>query len=577
MDVEISVSRWWRRAWQMHHHTKAILRLDLQSIAHGWSLDGSNDVPESRRRDETVTAERGDSPPRTGPGGGDGSSFDVDDDYTNRKRIGLVLGPLAFVLVLALPTPTGLDPAGQAVAASAVWMAVWWVSEAVPIPITALLPIVLFPTTGATGATEAASPYANRLVFLFLGGFLIAVSIERWDLHRRIALWTITTVGTAPRRLILGFMLSTAFLSMWISNTATALMMTPIGLAVIHQLTAFIRREGLNVRVEEGEFRFGMTLMLSIAYAASIGGVGTLIGSPPNIIFAGFVRETYGIDISFAQWMAYGVPISVVGVFLCWLYLTRIILGSEIDVVPDDRGLIGARREALGPMTTQERLVLAVFGLVALGWLTRGTVLEPIVPAVDDAAIAIAGAISLFVIPVRDREGGWTFLLDWTTAKSIPWGVILLFGGGLSLAAGVEESGLGGWIGGLMFGLEGVDLLWIVVAVALLGVFLTEVTSNTAMTAMMIPILGAIAIGLSVHPFALMVAATTVASLAFMLPVATPPNAVVFASGYLTVAQMTKVGFALNLLGVVLVVLFVFGWLPIAWGIDLTTVPPWID
>ena len=505
------------------------------------------------------------------------SSFDVDADYGTRNRLGLLLGPLGFVIVVLLPTPAGLSVAGQVVAGTAVWMAAWWVSEAVPIPVTALLPLVVFPTTGAMEPQAAATPYANRLIFLFLGGFLVAVAIERWGLHRRIALTTILLVGTAPRRLIGGFMLATAFLSMWISNTATALMMTPIGLAVVGQTADVIDRRGLEVSTDDGTFRFGTTLMLSIAYAASIGGVATLIGSPPNIIFAGYVGQTYGQEITFGQWMRYGTPLAAVGLVVCWLYLTRLVLGSGVTGVPTGEGRIRERLADLGPMRAGERRVLVVFAIVAVAWMTRGFLIEPVLPMVDDAAIAIFGALLLFVIPARDEDGEFTFLLDWTTAVTIPWGIILLFGGGLSLAAGVEATGLGAWFGTLLLGLEGVDIVLLLLLLALLAVFLTEVTSNTALTAMIVPVLAAVALALSVHPYLLMVVATTVASFAFMLPVATPPNAVVFGSGYVTAPQMARAGFALNLVGAVLAVTFVLLWLPIAWGIDLGTMPPWFD
>ncbi len=496
------------------------------------------------------------------------SSFDVDGDYTTRKRLGLLLGPLAFAVVAILPTPEGLTLSGQFVAGTGLWMAIWWISEAVPIPVAALLPLVVFPVTGAMEPQAAASPYANRLIFLFLGGFLVAVAIERWGLHRRIALRTILLVGTQPRRLIGGFMLATAFLSMWVSNTATALMMTPIGLAVVGQAGELVERRGIDVPTGHGTFRFGTTLMLSIAYAASIGGVATLIGSPPNIIFAGYVAQAYGQEITFGQWMRYGVPLSIVMLTIAWLYLTRLVLGSEADRIPTDDESIEERLAELGPMSTGEKRVLGVFALVVFAWTTRGFVIEPLLPMVDDAAIAIFGALLLFVVPARDDYGEFTFLLNWTTAVTIPWGIILLFGGGLSLAAAVETSGLGVWFGTLLFGLGAVDIVLILVVVALLAVFLTEVTSNTALTAMIIPVLAALAAALAIHPYLLMVVATTVASFAFMLPVATPPNAVVFGSGYVTAPRMARTGLVLNFVGVALAVAFTLLWLPLAWGVD---------
>lgn len=504
------------------------------------------------------------------------SAFDVDDEYTKRKLFGLLVGPLAFVTVWLLPNPADLSMAGQMVAATGLWMAIWWVTEAVPIPATALLPLVVFPVSGVMEPAAAADPYANRLIFLFLGGFLVAVAIERWNLHRRIALRTILLVGTAPRRLVAGFMLATAVLSMWISNTATALMMTPIGVAVVKQTADVVDHKDAAISTEKGEFQFGTTLLLSIAYAASIGGVATLIGSPPNIIFAGYVEQVYGQQITFVQWMRYGVPVAAVGLVITWLYLTQIVLRTDGEDLPTDAELLAERADELGPMGTGERRVLGVFALVALAWMTRGVLLDPILPAIDDAAIAIFGALLLFVIPARDQAGDFTFLLDWSTAVTIPWGIILLFGGGLSLAAAVETTGLGQWLGRLLYGLEGVDTVVILLVLALLAVFLTEVTSNTALTAMIVPVLAALAVGLGIHPYLLMVVATTVASFAFMLPIATPPNAVVFGSGYITAPQMARVGFALNLVGVLLAVVFVLLWLPIAWGIDVGSVPVWL-
>ena len=551
--------------------------MDLHAFSANRSLTSSSTTNQSGEQTGTTSSDIAMTEESPDPmDGGGPSSFDVHDSYSTRQKIGLVLGPLVFVLITVSPTPDGLTIAGQIVAGAGAWMAIWWVTEAIPIPVTALLPLFVFPITGAVEPVETSAPYANRLVFLFLGGFLLAVAIERWELHRRIALLIISFVGTSPNRIILGFMVATAFLSMWVSNTATAMMMTPIGLAVVHQTAGLIERSEIDIPTEPGEFRFGMTLMLSIAYAASIGGVGTLIGSPPNIIFAGFVESTYGQNISFAQWMLFGVPISITGIGICWLYLTQGVLKQDVVSLPDDTSVIRDRREALGPMTVPEKLVLLVFGGVAFGWLTRRTLIESFVPFIDDAAIAILGAVALFVIPVRNEEGEFTFLLDWTTGVSIPWGVILLFGGGLSLANAVEVSGLAQWIGTQLYVIEGLSLFWIVLAIALLSVFLTEVTSNTAMTAMFMPILGALAIGLAIHPFILMVTATAVASLAFMLPVATPPNAVVFGSGYLTIPQMAKVGFLLNLVGTIVVVVFVLGWLPTAWGLDVG-LPPWVE
>ena len=504
-----------------------------------------------------------------------GSNFDVGPSYGRRHKVGFVLGPLLFVLVLLAPNPEGLSHAGQAVAASTVWIATWWISEAIPIPATSLLPLVLFPVTGAVEPGQTAQPYASSIIFLFLGGFLIAVSIQRWGLHRRIALRTIKAIGASPSRIVLGFMIATAFLSMWVSNTATVVMMTPIGLAVILQVADLVREQEPAIPVRQGEFYFGTGLMLCIAYSASVGGVGTLIGTPPNIVFAGVAEETFGQDISFFQWMLYGVPIAVLGVGIVWLYITKFLLPPRLEKIPGGLDVIDEQLEELGPMTRPEKLVAIVFAATALAWISRVFVINEFLPMVDDSTIAIAGALVLFLIPAREADGSFTFLLDWTTGLKIPWGIILLFGGGLTIANAFGETGLAEWIGGQLTALEGTSLLLVVTVVVVLTVFLTEVTSNTATTAMLMPILASLAVGLAIHPFGIMIAGATAASFAFMLPVATPPNAVVFGSGYITMPQMVRAGVGLNLIGIVLIVLLAMTWLPFAWGIDVTTLPEW--
>ena len=506
---------------------------------------------------------------------GDGSAFDVGDTYSRRQKVGLVLGPALFAAIMLVPTPEGLSTGGQAVGATTAWVAVWWIGESIPIPATSLLPIVLFPLTGALDVDAATAPYANDLIFLFMGGFFIAMAMQRWDLHRRIALRTIRAIGTGPKRIILGFMIATAFLSMWVSNTATTMMMTPIGLAVVLQTTDLVDRTDMDVPTARGEFNFGTALMLCIGYSASVGGVGTIIGTPPNLVLVGAINETFGQSISFAQWMLYGVPIAALGVAIVWVYVTRFLIPPRMDTLPGGMEVIDDEIKALGPMTREEKLVLVVFAATALGWLTRSFLLEPIIPGIADSMIAIAGALVLFLIPARETDGSFTFLLDWETAVGIPWGIILLFGGGLSIAAGFQETGLAEWIGGLLGGLEGVSILLVMTVVVLLTIFMTEVTSNTATTAMLMPIMASLAVGLSIHPYGVMIAAATAASFAFMLPVATPPNAVVFGTGYITMPEMAKTGFGLNIIGILLVIALAVSWLPIIWGINLTEIPPW--
>ncbi len=555
-------------------HSK--LTPEERALAERLATDGGRDG-----REETAGAAT-DPEEAAGAGGGtggddgdDGSAFDVGDQYDRRQKVGLVLGPVLFALIMLLPTPEGLSPGGQAVGATTAWVAAWWIGEAIPIPATSLLPIVLFPLTGALEVGATTAPYANDLIFLFMGGFFIAMAMQRWDLHRRIALRTIRAVGAGPRRIILGFMVATAFLSMWVSNTATAMMMTPIGLAVILQTSDIVDRSDADIPTSQGEFNFGTALMLCIAYSASVGGVGTIIGTPPNLVLVGAISETFGQTITFAQWMLYGVPIAALGVAIIWVYVTRFVIPPEMDSLPGGMTVIDEEIEALGPMTREEKLVLVVFVGAAAAWISRSFVLEPVIPGIADSVIAIAAALVLFLIPARDEDGSFTFLLDWETAVEIPWGIILLFGGGLAIAAGFEETGLAEWIGGQLGGLEGVSIVLVMAVVVLLTIFMTEVTSNTATTAMLMPIMASLAVGLSVHPYGIMIGAATAASFAFMLPVATPPNAVVFGSGYITMPQMAKTGFGLNVIGIVLVILLALTWLPLVWGIDLTQLPPW--
>lgn len=483
-----------------------------------------------------------------------------------RKKIGFFSGPLVFILILIfLPGSTTLSPEAAKVAAVASLMTIWWITEAIPIPATALLPLALFPGLGVLSAKEASAPYAHHLIFLFMGGFLIAIAMEKWDLHRRVALHTIKFVGFSSNRIILGFMVATAFLSMWISNTATTMMMVPIGLAVIKQTVEFIEKSGdYEINTTPPNFKFGTALMLGIAYAASIGGVATIIGTPPNTILVGFVEQTYHTQIKFAQWMLFGVPLAIIMLFVAWIYLTRFASKPEVDRLPGGKELLESELKKLGKMKKAERLVLVVFAVVAALWISRGFVhLGP--ATIHDATIAMAGAIALFLIPVDWKKG--VFVLDWQSAVRLPWDVIFLFGGGLALAKGFSESGLAKWIGTQLAVLQGMNIMLIIFLVIILSMLLTEVTSNTATAAIIIPVMGSVALAMHVHPLLLIIPAGVAASYAFMLPVATPPNAIVFGSRYLTIPQMAKIGVILNLIGSILITLLVKFVLPHIWSL----------
>jgi sodium-dependent dicarboxylate transporter 2/3/5 len=471
------------------------------------------------------------------------------------NRVGLLVGALACLLLLVSPTPASLSDSAWRTAAVAVLMGTWWMTEAIPIPATALLPLVLFPFLGVLPMAEAAAPYANDLIFLFMGGFFIAVAMERWELHKRIALGIVAAVGTGPERLVLGFMVASGFLSMWISNTATAAMMLPIGLAVAE---IFRPDDG-----PPGPYAFGTALMLGIAYGASIGGVATLIGTPPNAVLAGAASEMLGIEIGFLEWMMLGVPVAVVLLPLAWLLLVRVLYRPG-RVSGDAASVLAAERDALGPMSRGERTVAAVFVATALAWIFRspktlGAVTLPgiqsFAPEVRDSTIAMAAAVVLFLAPVDWGRG--RFALEWKQARTIPWGVLVLFGGGLSLARAMDVSGLAAWIGGVVAALAGVPTWLLFLVTAALFVFLTEMTSNTATSTMAMPIMVGAAAGLGLHPVALMATAAFAASMAFMLPVATPPNAIVFASEHVTIPRMMRAGLWLNILAIVIITIAV--------------------
>ncbi|MAZ29040.1 MAG: anion transporter [Cytophagaceae bacterium] len=484
------------------------------------------------------------------------------------KIIGLILGPALFLFLNNMIGLDGLSPEGHAVLGTAAWMALWWTMEVVPIAVTALLPLVLMPLTGALGIDQVTPSYGHKYVFLYMGGFIIAIAIEKWNLHRRIALNIINLMGIKTNRIILGFMAATAFLSMWISNTATAVMMLPIGMAIVTQLKD-------NAATKEDEqLAFGKALMLAIAYAASIGGIGTLIGTPPNLVLAGILEETYGTQITFMQWMLYGLPISILLLAACWYYLTRFAFKSKDIQIPSE--FPGGRTEirrllnALGKMQRQERTVLIVFILTALCWISRSFLIAPFLPGVDDTVIAIFFSIVLFVLPTGKKNQR---ILTWEEAVKLPWGIILLFGGGLALATGFTSTGLAQWIGDKLVNIQGISLFVLVLILVASVNFLTEITSNVATTAMLLPIIVPVAVLFDTHPYLLMIGVTVAASCAFMLPVATPPNAIVFGSGYLRIPDMMKAGIWLNIFSIVLITLFTYFLLPVIWGIDISVFP----
>lgn len=535
----------WNRLWTMHDDVKNRIMFFVKPNASKIGSIEKNNENENNEKEEEPKS------------------------YKPTQLIGLFLGPLLFLSILLFFKPADLSAEGVAILASTVWVATWWITEAVSIPVTSLLPLVLFPLTNGLEMKLTASSYGDETIFLFMGGFMIALAMEKWNLHRRIALAIISLIGTNTDRIILGFMVATGFLSMWISNTATAMMMVPMGLAIIYQVADALKDTGNDTTKEN--FGFGKALMLGIAYSASLGGIATLIGTPPNTLLAGAINTMYGIELSFAKWMIFGVPFAWIFIFIVWFYLTKIAFPMKVKALPGGQSVFAKEKEKIGKASTEEKLVFIIFCLAAFSWITRSFFLSKFIDGLSDGLIAILFAIILFIIPAPNVKGDR--LLDWDTAVKLPWGILLLFGGGLAIAGGFVETGLSEWFGKQLIGLQGVNLVVVILIVSLLVLILTEVTSNTATASMMYPIMGSLAIALGYHPFALMIAAGVSASCAFMLPVATPPNAVVFGSGYLRIPDMIKKGLPLNFIGIFLVTILIYFVLPYAWGIELDVIP----
>jgi solute carrier family 13 (sodium-dependent dicarboxylate transporter), member 2/3/5 len=459
-------------------------------------------------------------------------------------RMGLLVAPLVLMAVLLADPPEGLSVAGWRTAGVVGVMAILWMTEAIPIPVTALLPLVLFPLLDVAPVKDAAAPFANPVIYLFLGGFVLALGLQRWRLHERVAFWIVGRTGSRASRVLAGFMAATAFTSMWINNSATTVMMLPMAISVAALFRTHLRGDE---RAQEG---VGLALMLGVAYAASIGGVGTLIGTAPNAFMAGFLRETYGLHIGFGEWMLVGVPLVVVGVFLTHAVLARVCLTDRKMEVPGLQEEVRGELAKLGGWTRGEISVAVVFCLTAVLWMAQPLV-KPCLPGVSDAGIAMMAGVALFLIPVDWRRG--EFVLAGRDLRNLPYGVLILLGGGLSMAEMVDKTGLAAWLGTLTAAWQALPIVLVVVLVTVAILFLTELTSNTATTATFLPVVASVAIGMGQDPLLLVLPAVMAASCAFMLPVGTPPNAIVFASGLVPLPRMARVGILVNLLFVMLI------------------------
>jgi sodium-dependent dicarboxylate transporter 2/3/5 len=495
-----------------------------------------------------------------------------------RRGVILVGAPLLSLFVILF---LDLDPGRPEVtrmAAVALLMAIWWMSEALPLGVTALLPVVLFPLLRIMGGKSVAPLYFNHIIFLFIGGFIVALAMKKWNLHKRIALRIMLTIGSAPRRILLGFMAGTWFLSMWISNTASTMMMVPIALAVIFKLEETFGRDRVK--------RLSLGILLGTAYGASIGGIATLIGTPPNLSFTRILTILFprAPEISFATWSMFAFPLSLVFLLIVWVLLSFWFCPGRGEI-ESDVSVFREEYRRLGPLRFEEGAVLTVFCALALLWITRADITVGSLTLrgwasrlglsafVNDGTVAVFMALLLFLIPSRTK--GERSLMDWRSARELPWGIVLLFGGGFALASGFKESGLSAWIGGSLSGIGSLHPIVLVALICLMVTFLTELTSNTATTEMFLPILAAGATAASINPLLLMIPATLSASCAFMLPVATPPNAIIFGTNRVKISQMARVGLVINLIGVVLISLAIHLLGRFILGIEATRVPPW--
>ena len=502
--------------------------------------------------------------------GSSAEPLDALDRATKRNWWLVALGPAAGLL-LGLILPDTLNFEGKAVAGIALWMALWWMTEAAPIPVTSLLPLALFPLFGIGTMSEVAAPYANTVVFLVMGGVILGLATEKSNLHLRVALFTIRLVGTKPSQIVLGLMIASAFISAWVSNTATAVIMVPIAVSILNLVR--------TIDPDAAGKKFAASMLLGVAYGVTIGSTATLIGQPPMALMKGYLMDSHGIDIAFGTWMLVGVPWAVIMLLIGWLVLTKLVFRPEIDALPGGKELIQQERAKLGKMSTPELRVAWIFAVAIFFWIAvpfiapLGWVAEhlPFLATINDAQVAMAAAIACFLVPahrVRDDKTG-TPLLRWSAAKEVPWGLLLLFGGGLSLSAMFTQTGFSEWVGEQVSGLSSMPSWLIIVAVIVVSLVLTELTSNTATAAAFFPIFGAVAIGVGIDPLFMTIAVTLAVCSAYMLPVATPSNAVAFGSGEITIKQMVRAGVWLNVISIGLIMLVMYTLVPIVFGVSL--------
>ena len=478
------------------------------------------------------------------------------------QTTGLILGPTIFTIMLILGDyQASMSVSAWRAAAVAIWMAIWWATEAIPVAATALLPLILFDALGLATLKESAAPYANPIIYLFLGAFILALGVQRWGLHQRIALMILIRTGTDGRRLVGGFMLIAALLSMWMTNTSTTMMLLPIVLSVI---AVIFQQDAVISKKDAQDFQVAM--VLGLAYAATIGGMATLVGTPPNALLAAFLEDQYAIQISFFDWLFVGIPLSATLLLSAWLLLTRVVYHVNIAENEQTQNHLAELYSQMGSMTKAEKRVALIFLFVILGWMLRRPISDwTAISSLSDTSIALAGALAMFLVPSSDRQQPQ--LLVWDDLRQLPWGVLILFGGGLSLASVIAASGLAQFLGESLAPLNALGLGVMILGATALVILLTELTSNLATTATLLPIIGAMAIESGIDPMVLCVPVTLAASCAFMLPVATAPNAIVFSSTYVSIPQMARAGWYLNGLGMLVLTALALWWAPVVFGI----------
>lgn len=470
--------------------------------------------------------------------------------FQSTKVIGFILGPVLFLLINIFVSETFISPSAYKVLSVAAWVITWWVTDAVPFSVTALLPLILFPSLGVMSIAKATAPYANPIIFLFMGGFFIAIALEKHRLHERIALNLIKLTGTSGNGIIMGFMISTAFISMWISNTATAMMMLPIALSVVKLIIPENRMLGEGKL--SGEQNFALGLMLAVGYAATLGGLATIIGTPPNVVFIGLLNDFNGQQISFGQWMLVGVPVALVLLVANYFIVTRILFPNKLDTIKGSDELIRTKLAALGSMRKEEKLVLTIFLITSFFWIFQQLFNDVFFQAevLNDTNIAMAGGLLMFIVPVNLKES--KFILHWEDTKNMAWGILILFGGGLCLAEGLGEAkiiqAVGGWIVS-----QTEYNLWFILMLIIISVILSEMMSNVALVNIFVPVVFGIAQGLHINPVLLALPVTFAASIGFMFPIATPPNAIVFSSGYIRMQDMVRAGILLNIVSIIII------------------------